>query len=62
MSNVALLTGITGFIGRNLANELLDNGWEIHAIVREKSNLSNLGNIKNKCTFHTHDGLSLIHI
>ena len=56
MSNVALLTGITGFIGRNLANELLDNGWEIHAIVRENSNLSNLGNIKNKCTFHTHDG------
>ena len=56
MSNVALLTGITGFIGRNLANELFDNGWEIHAIVREESNLSNLGNIKNNCSFHTHDG------
>ena len=56
MSNVALLTGITGFIGRNLANELLDHGWEIHAIVREESNLSNLGNLKNNCSFHTHDG------
>ena len=56
MSNVALLTGITGFIGRNLANELLNHGWEIHAIVREESNLSNLGNLKNNCSFHTHDG------
>ena len=56
MSKVALLTGITGFIGRNLANELLDHGWEIHAIVREESNLSNLGNIKDNCFFHTHDG------
>jgi len=56
MSNIALITGITGFIGRNLANELLNHGWEIHAIVREESNLSNLGNIKNNCSFHTHDG------
>ena len=56
MSNVALLTGITGFIGRNLANELLNHGWEIHAIIREESNLSNLGNLKNNCSFHTHDG------
>ena len=56
MSNVALLTGITGFIGKNLANELIDHGWEIHAIVREESNLSNLGNIKDNCFFHTHDG------
>ena len=56
MSNVALLTGITGFIGRNLANKLLNHGWEIHAIVREESNLSNLGNIKDNCFFHTHDG------
>jgi nucleoside-diphosphate-sugar epimerase len=56
MSNVALLTGITGFIGRNLANKLLNHGWEIHAIIREESNLSNLGNLKNNCSFHTHDG------
>ena len=41
MSNVALLTGITGFIGRNLANKLLNHGWEIHAIIREESNLAN---------------------
>ena len=56
MSNVALLTGITGFIGRNLAKELIDRGWEIHAIVREESNLGDLGNIKNNCSFHRHDG------
>jgi len=56
MSKIALLTGITGFIGRNLANELLDHGWEIHAIVREESNLSNLGDIENNCFLHIHDG------
>tara|TARA_B100001013_G_scaffold88269_1_gene48880 strand:+ start:387 stop:1292 length:906 start_codon:yes stop_codon:yes gene_type:complete len=56
MSNVALLTGITGFIGRNLAKGLIDRGWEIHAIVREESNLGDLGNIKNNCSFHIHDG------
>jgi nucleoside-diphosphate-sugar epimerase len=33
-----LLTGATGFIGANLARHLLQNGHEIHALIRPRSN------------------------
>lgn len=38
----ALLTGITGFIGLHLAQKLLEDGWEVHAIVRPTSNIKNV--------------------
>ncbi len=31
----ALLTGATGFIGRHLARELVDSGWQVTALVRD---------------------------
>lgn len=38
----ALLTGITGFVGSHLAGKLLHEGWEVHGIVRETSDISKL--------------------
>ncbi len=33
----ALITGITGFVGPHLAKRLLDKGWEVYGLVRERS-------------------------
>lgn len=56
MSKKILLTGITGFIGSNLAKKLLEDGIEVHAIVRESSNLSLLdANVRENVVFHTHN-------
>lgn len=38
----ALVTGATGFIGGNLVNRLLSQGWVVHALVRRKSKYSAL--------------------
>ena len=35
-----LLTGASGFIGSNLAEELVEAGYKVKAVGREKSNLS----------------------
>lgn len=32
--NKFLITGITGFVGPNLANLLLQNGHEVHGVIR----------------------------
>lgn len=37
-----LVTGVTGFIGQNLVNELLNNNHEVHALVRANSNTNNI--------------------
>lgn len=44
----ALLTGITGFIGRNLAHRLDQEGFQITAIVRPKSAESQLNDLLSK--------------
>lgn len=33
MSKKVLITGGTGFIGRNVVNELINRGWEVHSLV-----------------------------
>lgn len=37
MSKIALLTGVTGFIGGHLAKKLLEEGWQVHCLVRKQS-------------------------
>jgi len=58
MSKVALLTGISGFIGNGLAKRLLDANWNVHAIIREETSKESLKDLesKNNCTLHIHDG------
>lgn len=38
---VALLTGVSGFVGANLARHLMREGWEVHAAVRDALRLEN---------------------
>ena len=42
MSKTAFVTGATGFIGMNLIEELIDQGWNVTALHRPSSNLSYL--------------------
>jgi dihydroflavonol-4-reductase len=41
----AFVTGATGFIGANLVRLLLEKGYDVRALVRPSSNLSNLKNL-----------------
>jgi len=50
-----LLTGITGFVGANLAHTLLDAGIQVYAIKRKKSNLWRLKGIAHKIKFYDAD-------
>lgn len=52
----ALVTGATGFIGSNLVQRLLSCGWDVHVIVRPKSDLGALGACVGKLTLWEHDG------
>lgn len=36
---IALLTGVTGFIGAHLAEHLLDDGWTVHCLIRSHSKI-----------------------
>ena len=44
MSNVALITGITGQDGSYLAEFLLEKGYEVHGLIR-RHNISNTARI-----------------
>jgi GDPmannose 4,6-dehydratase len=57
MSNIALITGISGQDGSYLAELLLEKGYQVHGTIRRVSqpNLSNLENVINKITLHTAD-------
>lgn len=51
-----ILTGITGFIGSHLAKRLLDEGNEVHAIVRKSSKINELPEkLQNDVIFHVYD-------
>lgn len=56
MTNItrAMVTGLTGFIGSNLAKALIEAGVEVHALVRRKSISSSLGG--NLAKIHEYDG------
>ncbi len=58
-SRRALVTGITGFIGGRLAQRLLDDGWQVDAIVRPHSATAALP-FADRVTFHrVEDGQDL---
>lgn len=52
MTGVALLTGVTGFIGGKLAAELVRQGWRVHAVLRRTSRAEDL---PQHVTPHRHD-------
>ncbi len=55
-SQIALITGATGFVGSHLACRLVDEGWEVHVIIRPNSDLKQLQSILSEITIHIHDG------
>lgn len=56
LSNRALITGATGFVGSNLTEKLYHDGWNVHIIVRPTSNLDILKPFLSGITVHIHDG------
>ena len=47
-----LITGATGFIGSHLSRFLVNSGYTIHLIVRNKSNLWRINDFKKKANIH----------
>lgn len=54
-TRVALVTGATGFIGGHLVSHLAQEGWQVHIVIREGSNLNDLAEFSHVIK-HTHDG------
>ena len=46
-----LVTGATGFIGGNIARKLLENGFEVNALIRKTSNTLNLKKLAVKISY-----------
>lgn len=56
MKKKAVITGISGYIGSNLAKELVLQGWEVHGIIRPSSDLHLLQEVEDKLYFCIYDG------
>ncbi|MCL1470567.1 NAD-dependent epimerase/dehydratase family protein [Argonema antarcticum] len=55
-SNIALVTGATGFIGSHLTHQLVELGWRVHIVIRPSSTLGHLQRLRDSIAIHTHDG------
>jgi nucleoside-diphosphate-sugar epimerase len=58
LNRIALITGATGFVGTHLSRRLVEDGWDVHVIVRPGSDLTQIKRILNQITVHEHDGSS----
>ncbi len=56
MKNIALITGGTGYLGRNLTRNLLDRGWEVNLLVRDLSIANVYGSYLEGSRTHIYDG------
>jgi len=56
MTQRALITGVTGFLGSRLARSLNADGVEVHAIVRPASHLDRIPDLEGRVQFHVDDG------
>lgn len=52
----ALVTGVTSFVGRAVADLLGERGVDVHATVRPTSNLDHLADMAHRPVLHTLDG------
>jgi len=52
----ALVTGATGYIGSNLVKRLLKDGWEVHIVLRAKSDITALPDAAKNIFRHVHNG------
>jgi nucleoside-diphosphate-sugar epimerase len=55
---IALLTGATGFIGSRLTIRLIQEGWEVHVLIRENSSLYELASVSQKIQTHIYKGIT----
>jgi len=51
-----LLTGSTGFVGHHLASALLNQGLEVHLLIRPNSNRARIQSLPGAPVIHVHDG------
>jgi nucleoside-diphosphate-sugar epimerase len=56
VSDRALVTGVTGFVGSHLARNLLASGADVHAIVRPGSHLDHIPDLVERVVYHVDDG------
>lgn len=56
MKHKGVVTGATGYIGSHLVKELLDNDWDVYAIVRDGSKCENLLSISDKINIFEYNG------
>lgn len=47
-----LLTGITGFLGSNLASRLVQQGYEVHGLLRKSSSIDRIDQILNNISLY----------
>lgn len=50
------ITGITGFIGASIARKLIEQGYEVSAVIRESSDIGKYGLDKFHISFGIYDG------
>ncbi len=56
MKRSALFTGSTGFTGGNLVRRLVNDGWQVHVIVRQDSDQAQKKALNDLISIHVHDG------